>query len=257
MNNAIGYFMKPQNLSVNDGNGIRTVVFFAGCPLRCKWCANPESHVDLDKISQGEGNDLIYRYSSEDILNIIEKQRIFYRYSGGGITLSGGEPTLQKHILREMVYKLYDKSIDLAIETSGYFDFDEVKDILEKLNLIFIDIKHMNDSKHKSFTGVGNEKILRNIERLKELNVPVVVRIPVIDGVNSDEFNIRRTAMFIKAHIQESKIELLPYHSFGNIKYEKLGRKKPSRDFKTPSNKHLNELKNIIEDEGIEVVSYK
>lgn len=248
MNNIRGYFMEPQNFSVNDGNGIRTVIFFAGCPLRCKWCANPESHVNLNKISQEE--ELIHCYSSEEILSIIEKQRIFYRFSGG-------EATLQVDMLRELVYKLYDKAIDLAVETSGYFDFDEVKDILEKLNLIFIDIKHMDDEKHKFFTGVSNKEILKNIGRLQELNVDIVVRIPVIDGVNSDKDNIRKTAIFLKDSIKEPKIEFLPYHSFGDIKYEALGKEKPSRDFRTPSDEYLNELKKIVEDEVVEVVSYK
>ncbi|MGJ0846374.1 radical SAM protein [Tissierella praeacuta] len=248
MNNIRGYFMEPQNFSVNDGNGIRTVIFFAGCPLRCKWCANPESHVNLNKISQEE--ELIHCCSSEEILSIIEKQRIFYRFSGG-------EATLQVDMLRELVYKLYDKAIDLAVETSGYFDFDEVKDILEKLNLIFIDIKHMDDEKHKFFTGVSNKEILKNIGRLQELNVDIVVRIPVIDGVNSDKDNIRKTAIFLKDSIKEPKIEFLPYHSFGDIKYEALGKEKPSRDFRTPSDEYLNELKKIVEDEVVEVVSYK
>jgi pyruvate formate lyase activating enzyme len=255
MDNISGYFMEPQNFSVNDGNGIRTVIFFAGCLLRCKWCANPESHVNLNKISQKE--ELIHCYSSEEILNIIEKQRIFYRFSGGGVTFSGGEATLQVDMLRELVYRLYDKAIDLAVETCGYFDFDEVKDILEKLNLIFIDIKHMDDEKHKSFTGISNKEILKNIGRLKELNADVVIRIPIIDGVNSDKDNIRRTAIFVKDSIKEPKIEFLPYHSFGDIKYEALGKEKPSRDFKTPSDEYLNELKKIVEYEGVEVVSYK
>ncbi len=248
MNNIRGYFMEPQNFSVNNCNGIRTVIFFAGCPLRCKWCANPESHVNLNKISQEE--ELIHCYSSEEILSIIEKQRIFYRFSGG-------EATFQVDMLRELVYKLYDKAIDLAVETSGYFDFDEVKDILEKLNLIFIDIKHMDDEKHKFFTGVSNKEILKNIGRLQELNVDIVVRIPVIDGVNSDKDNIRKTAIFLKDSIKEPKIEFLPYHSFGDIKYEALGKEKPSRDFRTPSDEYLNELKKIVEDEVVEVVSYK
>lgn len=301
MNSIIGYFMEPQNFSVNDGNGIRTIIFFAGCPLRCQWCSNPESWTNRNRVAyyektcikcgrcyqvcpHGEGinlNDplvrikcnscglcvdvcptssrkkLIHHYTSEQILRMIEKQKIFYRYSNGGVTFSGGEATLQSDILRELVYKLYDQAIDLAMETSGYFNFDEVKDILEKLNLIFVDIKHMDDNKHRLFTEVGNEKILKNISRLNELKVPIVVRIPVIDGVNSDIENTRETAQFVKANIDVPKIELLPYHSFGDSKYEALGLKKPSSQFNTPSAMHLSELCKIVENEGVEVVSYK
>ncbi|WMM25153.1 glycyl-radical enzyme activating protein [Tissierella sp. MB52-C2] len=255
MKSIKGYLMEPQNFSVNDGDGIRTVIFFAGCLLRCKWCANPESQINLEKVTKED--NLIYHYSSEEILNIIEKQRIFYRFSDGGVTFSGGEATLQQDILRQLVYKLYDKGIDLAIETSGYLNFYEVKDIFEKLNLIFIDIKHMDNEKHKYFTGVSNEEILKNIKLLNTLNIPIVVRIPVIDGVNSDQKNIKETAKFVKENIKKPKIELLPYHSLGDMKYETLGREKPSRDFKTPSEVSLMELEKIIENEEVQVVSYR
>ncbi|MEA4849202.1 MAG: glycyl-radical enzyme activating protein [Clostridiaceae bacterium] len=301
MDNAKGYFMEVQNFSVNDGNGIRTIIFFAGCPLSCQWCSNPEGRTALNKVAYyektcikcgrcarvcpsgigidlnsplererckacglcvkacpaGSRKNLNYRYGTEEILRMIERQKIFYRFSGGGVTFSGGEATAQADILRELAYKLYDQGIDLAIETSGYFDFDAVKDILEKLNLIFIDIKHMDDGKHRFYTGAGNEKILSNISRLNELKVPVVVRIPVIDGVNSDALNIRKTAEFVKNNLDVPKIELLPYHSFGDSKYEALGMKKPSALFKATSPDRLEELCKIIENEGVEIVSYK
>ncbi|WP_411680900.1 glycyl-radical enzyme activating protein [Clostridium thailandense] len=301
MGNISGYFLEPQNFSVNDGNGIRTIIFFAGCPLRCKWCSNPESYTNSNKIAYYERTcikcgicmevcqaevginlnnrleqqkckgcglcadicptksrkNLIYHYNSEEILNLIEKQKIFYRYSGGGVTFSGGEATLQIDMLRELAYKLYDQAIDLAIETSGYFNFDEIKDILEKMNLIFIDIKHMKNDKHKFYTGVSNEKILKNICRLNELKVPVVVRIPVINGVNSDVENIRETARFIKSNIDDPKLELLPYHSFGDNKYEALGLEKPSRQFETPLKEYMEELYKIVKNEGVQIVSYK
>jgi pyruvate formate lyase activating enzyme len=249
MNNLYGSFMAPQNFSVNDGDGIRTIIFFAGCPLRCKWCANPEGlYID---------NNLVYKYSVEQILKIIERQEIFYRYSGGGVTFSGGEATLQKDMLREMVNKLYDRGINLAIETSGYFEFEEVKDIFKKLDMIFIDLKHMDDMKHKAFTGVSNEKILYNIKKLNEINDNVVVRIPLIEGVNADEENILKTAKYVKANIKNPKIELLPYHNFGDEKYDVLGIEKPSREFKIPSVKLVKELNQLIQTSGVEVISYK
>lgn len=244
-----GYFMEPQNFSVNDGDGIRTLIFFAGCPLRCKWCANPEG--------QSTDNCLVKEYSVEELLRIIERQEIFYRYSKGGVTFSGGEATSNPVVLRELVNKLYDRNVNLAIETSGYFEFEDVKDILEKLDLIFIDLKHMDDVKHKTFTGVSNERILSNIKKLNGLNADVVVRIPVIEGVNADYDNIVDTAKFVKENINNPKIELLPYHSFGDEKYEALGIEKPSRDFKAPTKEKMEKLKILIEEQGIVVVSYK
>lgn len=301
MNNLYGYFMEPQNFSVNDGEGIRTTIFFAGCPLRCKWCANPEGLESVNRTSfnseicigcgkcaincpVGVGinlklpeerikciscgkcaevcpaksrKQLIKRYSIDDILKILKRQEIFYRYSGGGVTFSGGEATLQQDMLRELVNKLYDKAFNLAIETSGYFEFNEVKDILEKLDLIFVDIKHMNTSKHKMLTGVSNEKILYNIKRLNELDANVVVRIPLIAGVNANIENIIETAKFVKYNIKNPMVELLPYHNFGDEKYEALGIEKPSRDFEVPSIEFVNEVKELIKAYGIEVVSYK
>lgn len=252
-----GYFMEPQNFSVNDGDGIRTIIFFAGCPLRCKWCSNPEGFINLNKSNCDKENDLIYNYNVEEILEIVEKQMIFYRKSGGGVTFSGGEATLQSDVLRELVFKLYDKAINLAIETSGYFEFDQVKDILEKMDLIFIDIKHMDDKNHKSLTGVSNKKILENIKLIRKLDVPIVIRIPVIVGVNADKENIKATAKFVKENIKNPKIELLPYHSLGDYKYESLRLDIPSRDYKTPSQEYLKELEKIVKAEGVKIVSYR
>lgn len=296
-----GYFMEPQNFSVNDGDGIRTTIFFAGCPLNCRWCANPEGLEDVRRISfnaetcigcgkcalncpediginlnlpeerekctscgrcveycpSGSRKKLVKRYAIEDILEIIKRQEIFYRYSGGGVTFSGGEATLQQDILRVLVNNLYDRAVNLAIETSGYFEFEEVKDILKRMDLIFIDIKHMDDIKHKKFTGIGNTKILNNIKRINELNVDVVVRIPVIVGVNADRRNIIETARFVNKNIKNPKIELLPYHNFGDEKYEALGIEKPSGEFKRPSPDLLDKLKNLIKAEGVDIVNFK
>ena len=295
-----GYFMEPQNFSVNDGDGIRTTIFFAGCPLHCKWCSNPESTEDFKRVSfnrdtcigcglcskvcpAGVGIDLncigerekciscgkctvncptnsrrklVRQYSADEILDIISRQEIFYRYSGGGVTFSGGEATLNQHMLRLLVNSLYDKAVNMAIETSGYFEYDQCKDIFEKLDMIFIDIKHMDEKRHEYFTGKSNKKILSNIKKLNNLNVPVVVRIPLIEGVNSDFINIVSAARFVKENLNNPKIELLPYHNFGDEKYECLGIIKPPAEFKRPSDEVLFELKRLIEKEGVEIVSF-
>lgn len=295
-----GYFMEPQNFSVNDGDGIRTVIFFAGCPLNCKWCANPESTMDFKRVSfnkntcigcgkctqicpgglnidlnspgqrekctscsscvencpTGSRKNLVRMYSDTEMLEMIKSQEIFYRYSNGGVTFSGGEATLQQGMLRILVKSLYDEAVNMALETSGYFDFDEVKDILARLDLIFVDIKHMDEKKHELYTGKSNRKILENIKKMNMLDVPIVVRIPVIDGVNSDDDNIKKTAVFVRENIKNPKIELLPYHNFADEKYECLGLEKMSDNFKRPSPELLSNLKMIIKNEGAESVSY-
>lgn len=301
MKSLEGSFLTLQNFSVNDGDGIRTTVFFAGCPLRCEWCANPEGLTSSPKIAyyeelciqcgacvpvctEGIGIDLnidearlqcnacgecvkhcetgarkpmVYSYTVAEILEKIERQSIFYRYSGGGVTFSGGEATLQVSVLKALVDALYDLGISLSIETSGYFQFETVAEILSKMDLIFIDIKHMDSQIHLAYTGVDNQKILENITKLNTLKIPIVVRIPLIVGVNADIENISQTAKFVKKTIDQPKIELLPYHAFGNEKYKALGMETPSEDFSAPDDKQMKVLENVIRAEGVHIVSYK
>ena len=272
--------MAPQNFSVNDGDGIRTIIFFAGCPIVCVWCANPESSVGFDirnirrsddvqdaekknsKMGAGnhsklDGHTVVRLYSVEELLAIIEKQRLFYRFSGGGVTFSGGEPTCQIEILREMTNVLYDRGISLAIETSGFFVFEQVMDILAKMDIIFVDVKHMDSVKHKHFTGQSNTLVLENIKHIGKLGVPVVVRVPVIETVNAAEENIRQTAKYVCENLPNPQIELLPYHNFGDDKYEALNIPKPSRDFKPPTVEQMQRLEALVRAEGVAVVSYK
>lgn len=156
-----GYIMQLQNFSVNDGEGIRTIVFMAGCPLRCAWCSNPEG--------QTVDNPMVHWMETEDILKELRRQAIFYRNSGGGVTFSGGEATAQPEFLREMVDELYDEGFSLAIETCGQFDFEKLRPVLEKMDLIFMDLKHIDPEQHRKFTGVDNAVILENIRRTSQL----------------------------------------------------------------------------------------
>jgi pyruvate formate lyase activating enzyme len=246
----IGYMMNPQNFSVNDGEGIRTVLFLTGCPLRCKWCANPESFTINKK------NDFVLPYTVKEVLEFVDKQKVFYRHSGGGVTFSGGEATVQIDFLRELVNKLYDDGLHLAIETSGYFVFEEVEDILKKMDHIFVDVKHMNTDVHKRYTSQNNNLILKNIEKMNSLSGEIIIRIPLIEGVNASEENIRETAIFIKKTLKKPKIELLPYHELGTYKYKRLGLDYDFQGFSRPSDKKIEKLEYIFQQEGVEVVSY-
>lgn len=130
-------------------------------------------------------------------------------------------------------------------------------DVLEKMDLIFIDLKHMDNAKHQYFTGQGNELILENIKKIGSLGVPVVVRVPVIEIVNATEENIRQTAKYVHENIPNPKMELLPYHSFGEEKYEKLGLEMPSEDFKASSREQMKKLESLVEAEGVNIVHYR
>lgn len=296
-----GYFMQIQPFSVNDGDGIRTTVFFAGCPLHCQWCSNPEGKNQKQKVGfyeklcigcgecasvcpEGIGialneaenqkkciacgkcaevcprqarKSMVVQKSVEEVIAEVEKHSLFYRESGGGITFSGGEATVQKEMLDALSLKLYDLGYSLDIETCGYFDFDEMLTILKRMDLIFMDLKHMDSEKHKKFTGVPNEKILENMKRLGETGAKIVIRIPVIEGVNADEENIRNSGEFVKQYLPNARMELLPYHKFGFGKYQALGLELPTSHFETPTEQKMEQLKQILKEIGIELVDFR
>lgn len=254
MQNSKGYIMQIQNFSVNDGEGIRTTIFMSGCPLDCIWCCNPEHKVY---------RDADHLMTLEDVWAQVSRMMPFFRRGGGGVTFSGGECTVQSDFLRDMANFFYDKGLSLSIETCLQFDFEEVRDILEKMDLIFCDIKLADSDKHKLYTGVSNDRILENLRNIATLGIPIVVRIPVIKGVNADEENIRSTMKLVSQLAPGASMELLPYHRFGEDKYDELGMVKP--DDRTPdgvtmdipTDEELAELAACASDYGIEMVSYK
>ena len=294
-----GYVMNLQPFSVNDGDGIRTTVFLAGCPLHCAWCANPEGCTQDRKVGwhvrkcigcgecakvcpQSIGIDLnaerekciacgkcadvcpqkarvrmVQEMDADEVLKQIQTHRLFYSYSGGGITFSGGEACLQPEFLNYLTEKIYDMGYSMAIETCGVFDFEAVRPSLSRMDLIFMDLKHMDSAAHKRWTGAGNERILENMAKLAQLPAEAVIRIPCIGGVNADEDNIRRSAAFVHRTLPKARMELLPYHEFGKIKYEALGIPYEHPDFLRPSKEEMEHLRNIVREEGVEVADFR
>lgn len=244
-----GYIMQLQNFSVNDGEGIRTIIFMAGCPLRCAWCANPEG--------QTLQNPMTRWIETGEILTEIRRQAIFYRFSGGGVTFSGGEATAQPVFLRELVDALYDEGFDLAIETCGQFDFDALVPVLRKMNLLFIDLKHIRSDLHRKFTGLGNELILENIQKADALGIPMVVRIPTIIGVNADDGTMKDAFTFLREKAPHASLELLPYHRFGEEKYGQLGMQPPDAHFGVPAREQLAHWSKEACAMGIRIADYK
>ncbi len=241
--------MQIQNLSVNDGEGIRTTVFLPGCPLRCAWCSNPEG--------QTRKNSMTQEITVQEIIRQIERQKIFYQYSGGGVTFSGGEATVQTEFLRALVNELYDTGVSLSLETCGVFSFESITDILRKMDLIFIDIKHMDSLKHKKYTKYELSPILENIRKVATLKTELVIRIPVIVGINSDIVNITKTLTFMKEHIKAPKVEFLPYHTYGEEKYKQLGIPLPSKNLNAPTKEEMKIYEKLACEMGVKVVSYR
>ena len=195
--------------------------------------------------------------TTDEVIKEIEKDFIFFLSSVGGVTFSGGEPTNQLEFLRELVYYFYKKGIYTAIETCALFDFEKCKDIFEKIDHIFVDIKNMDDEKHKEYTGISNKKILENVKKMATLNKSMVIRIPVIPGFNDSTENIKQTAEFVKENVKNPKMELLPYHMLGLDKYKALGLYDYIYKFEVPSKEKINDLEGVIENCGVGVVRYK
>lgn len=294
-----GYIMQAQPFSVNDGEGIRTILFLAGCPMNCKWCSNPEGktlekkvgwyerrcmgcgacakacpqhiginlNLERDKcISCGacvaacprNARCFLVDYKDADeLIAAVDKDAIFLRGSNGGVTFSGGEATLQVELLDYLSQRLYDRGYSLDLETCGHFDFDRVKHILERMDLIFMDIKHMEEEKHLQYVGVSNKLTLENVKKLNQLKAEVVIRIPVIGGVNNSEENIRATAKYVHENLPKAKMELLPYHKYGSMKYEALGLELPEENFYRPEDEEMNRLRAIVAAEGVELADYR
>lgn len=294
-----GRVMQLQPFSVNDGEGIRTTVFFAGCPLQCAWCANPEGCTQAFKTGwyarrctgcgacakvcpKGIGIDLnaqrdrcdacgacadacpqkarvrmVREMDAGEVLAQIQTHRLFYAYSGGGVTFSGGEACMQPDFLNVLTQEVYDLGYSMAIETCGCYDHDAVRPSLERMDTIFMDLKHMDSEIHRRWTGAGNGRILENMKRLAEFSAQIVIRIPCIGGVNADEGNIRESAAFVRGSLPKAKMELLPYHSFGKIKYEALGIPYEHPEFRRPSAEELERLCAIVREEGVETADYR
>lgn len=249
-----------QHFSVNDGEGIRSTVFLSGCPLRCHWCCNPETWTPFPKeviLSSGKC-EVVGRFMSVDeIVRELERYSLFYRHSEGGVTWSGGEPFFYPENLRQLVRECSSSGFSQAVETSCFFNWQDVSDIIEKLDFVFADIKHMESIHHKRLTGVENKIILDNLKCIGATGIKTVIRVPLIMHFNDSEENIRNTARFVSRHMRWKIMELLPYHNFGAFKYGLLGLEKYRHDFETPLKEHVKKLEEIITDEGVAVVHYR
>lgn len=239
--------------SGEDGPGLRTVVFLKGCPLQCLWCQNPESQ-NPDKevlfnrdlcIKCGNCASECYSlarqtigqyYSPEILAEMILRDEIFYKKSGGGVTFSGGEPLLYIEYIRDTLLCFNSIHIHTAIETCGIFDFNSLENnLLSKIDLFLFDIKTMDPALHKKWTGRTNYKIIENFKKLVEAGKEILPRIPLIPGYTASEENLIEISQFFK-QMGIKKIELLPYNPSGVEKWEKLGKSPPTNLSKKPLN---------------------
>ena len=267
-----GIVFDIQRYSVHDGPGLRTNVFLKGCPLRCAWCANPESQALQPELALSAHNCMTCgqfatpcplcweragsasirieelgerpfvcptgaihwigeRRSAGEVMAEVRRDAPFYG-SSGGLTLTGGEATMQPEFAEALLRLARAEGIHTALETAGHTQWPVFARLLPHLDLLLYDVKHVDSAAHRRDTGLGNELILANLRRIADLPAPkIIVRVPVIPGFNADEASLRAIAAFVLGLGRRvSEINLLPYHTLGKAKYQSLGRDYPWED---------------------------
>ena len=264
-----------QKYNMYDGPGVRTIIFFQGCPLRCKWCANPEGMMKKNRVMFKSNlcidcgqcaevcpvgihtmNNITNKHevnhniecigcgkcvdvccnsaisivgdtkTISELMEIIEEDRTFYELSGGGVTLGGGEVLMQPEAAANLLMACKNSGINTAIETSGYAKVEDILKVAEFTDLFLFDIKHINSEEHFKWTGVRNEQIVYNLEKLLQNKYNVQIRMPLLKGVNDKREYIEKAMEFLipyKDYKNFKGIDLLPYHKMGVNKYNQLG----------------------------------
>jgi len=185
--------------------------------------------------------------TSEEVMAEICKDKLFYQKSGGGITISGGEPLRQAEFVKEVLCKCHEQGIHTTIETSGFVEWQTFRDVLRYVDLLFHDIKHMDPKKHKELTGVSNRLILENIRKIdQECDVSVILRFPLIPGINDSEENLIDLAKFITSLKRIDTLEVLPYHRLGEHEYKTLDKEYKLKGLEVPSDRCLQKVKKFI-----------
>lgn len=293
-----GTIFNIQKYSVHDGPGIRTTVFFKGCPLNCWWCHNPESQSLLQEIMYMERRcticsscvdicqngalnfkngkieyirercilcgDCVSKclpkarelagktVTAEYLMKEIHKDQIFYDESCGGVTFSGGEPLMQMDFLYELLKMCKEEGLHTTLDTSGFSTWESLEKIKDLVDLFLYDIKLMDSEKHKKYTGVSNDLILKNIISLSENHCRIFARMPIIPGINDDDENICSSGEFL-SHLNIEQVNILPYHNIGIDKYIRLYRNYSLIDIKVPSDESILKISHSLEEYGLNI----
>lgn len=248
-----GRIFNIQRFSIHDGPGIRTIVFLKGCYLRCAWCCNPESQrYEIETMTEGGKTKTVGRdVTVAEIMPEILSDLPYYRRSGGGLTLSGGEVLAQADFARDLLRAAKEAGLHTAIETAASLPFTEIEKLLPYLDLVMMDIKHMDPEKHREYTGVDNSLILANAKSLAESGVELIIRTPVVPGVNDTDADIRKIARFARSLGGVREYHLLPYHRLGSDKYDGLGRRYSLSEIQPPTKEKMARLLSVAEESGL------
>lgn len=221
-----GGIFNIQKFSIHDGPGIRTVVFLKGCPLSCSWCSNPNSRKLRPVMMRDADDPSVFLEDSreqrvDEVVRICLQDQPFYDESGGGVTLSGGEPLVQHAFAIAVLKALRAQGVHTAIETTGAVAPAVFRKALPHLDLVIMDVKHHDPAQHRRWVGVGNDLPLANLGAALESGTPTWVRIPVIPGVNDSLSDAAAFAALLRPRGVE-RVQLLPFHQYGERKYDLL-----------------------------------
>lgn len=295
-----GRIFNIQRFSTDDGPGIRTTVFLKGCPLRCIWCANPESQKSERQLGYRESKcrgcgkcfnvcdsgaisladavpfvridkskctncgkcskqcsagamKLFGEYkSADDVFREVEKDTGYYARSGGGVTVSGGEPMLQSGFVYELFRKCREIGIETALDTCGYYPTESIRIIEDVTDLVLFDMKIFDRNLHKKYTGVYNDIILDNLHCFLDAGIKVFIRIPLIPNITDTDENLQAIADYIRILGMDLHVDLLPYHNYGENKYKMLGMKYALAGVKRQPDEKLEHCFCIFKDKGID-----
>ena len=248
-----GRIFNIQRFSIHDGPGIRTIVFFKGCYMRCAWCCNPESqeYEIQTLVEKGKekivGKDVTVGELIPELLADIN----YFRRSGGGVTLSGGEILGQHKFAAALLKACKENGLHTAVESTGFASFDKIEAILPHLDLYLMDIKHMDSAKHKEYTSAPNELILENARKIAKSGVELIIRTPVVPGFNDTAEEIRAISKFAASLPGVKEHHLLPYHRLGQDKYAGLNRNYSLKEITPPTKEKMEYLLSVAEESGL------
>ena len=249
-----GLVFNVQRYSVHDGGGIRTLVFLKGCPLRCPWCSNPESRKKVTPatwIKNGKTEQIGEWRTIDDLLEDVLKDEIFYRTSGGGDTLSGGEVLMQAEFATAFLKELHDLGVHTAIETTGCFPVERLKMLTSYVDQVLFDLKIMDRCEAKKVIGLDTETVRENMDYLlTQTHIQVIPRVPLIPEYTTNKENRQQLIHFLTKR-KLIEVHLLPFHQYGSSKYDYLGWEYAMKEVQPLSTEEVRTIKEDFQCAGI------
>ncbi len=257
-----GIIFDIKKYAIHDGPGIRTTIFFKGCSMGCQWCHNPESKnfgvedfAVKDRVKNVTKNETVgYEISVDDIMEKIEKDRVFYDESDGGVTFSGGEPLVQTNFLLDVLKKCKKSNIHTTVDTCGEASWKNFEKIIKYVDLFLYDLKIIDNVLHNKYTSVSNKRIHENLKNLLKNGKDVELRIPLIPDVTDIDVNLDDMIKFILSLKTKLTVTLLPYNPLNRDKLDRFCLENKLGKLKTQPSKRLFEIKQKFVMNGIDAI---